>query len=414
MFHALTHRNYRLFWMGAFLSNSGTWMQGVAQSWLVLQLTDSAFWLGADNFAMTLPGLLLTLVGGVAADLVDRKRLLIMSQVVSGLAAVSLAVLVAARVIDAHADVWLVIGLTFLTGCCWALAAPSYQALMVDLVGREDLANAIALNSTQFQLARVTGPLLAALTIHWFGLAGCFLANGLSYAAIVFALSRVKFNLDGETKRRASARPPHSLRDRRAMTRDLILGFRYVLRRPRVRVLVMCAGVVSMFGASYMVLIPVFARDVYRWGETGLSVMMGTAGAGALLGALTLAYLGDFPKKGRFVLTSAAAGGLCIAGFGLSGNLLLALPLLCGVGFAMVSFFATTNTLLQQLVTNRMRGRVMSIWLLSFVGGTTFGTILSGASAERFGPRATLVVCGIIIAVFAAWVGAHAPRLRDI
>ncbi|HYY93077.1 MAG TPA: MFS transporter, partial [Pyrinomonadaceae bacterium] len=185
MFRALAHRNFRLFWTGAFLSNAGTWMQSVAQAWLVLQLTNSGTWLGVDNFMATSPGLILTLVGGVIADLVDRKRLLIYTQAVAGLAALVLTVLIATGAVN----IWSVLALTFVTGCCWAISSPSYMALTVDLVEREDLANAIALNSTQFQLARVIGPVAAALTIRAFGLSGCFLANGLSYAAIVAALS---------------------------------------------------------------------------------------------------------------------------------------------------------------------------------------------------------------------------------
>ena len=198
MFRALAHRNFRLFWAGAFLSNAGTWMQTVAQSWLVLQLTDSGTWLGVDTFVATAPGLVLTLVGGVIADKLDRKRLLIYTQALAGLSALVLAFLIWTDIIrwrgEARrpSDVWMVLVLTFVTGCCWAISGPSYQSLTFDLVGREDVANAVALNSSQFQLARVVGPLLAAVTMSLLGMTGCFLVNGLSYAAIVLALSRVK------------------------------------------------------------------------------------------------------------------------------------------------------------------------------------------------------------------------------
>ena len=184
MFRALSNRNYRLFWAGAFLSNVGTWMQAVAQGWLVLQLTNSAFWLGLDGFMATAPGFLLTLVGGVFADLIDRRRLLIYTQVVAGLAALVLATLVATNVVNR----WMVLGFSFVTGCCMALASPSYLAMTYDLVGREDLANAIAMNSTQFQLSRVIGPSLAGVGFKLFGLAGCFYANGLSFIAVVVSL----------------------------------------------------------------------------------------------------------------------------------------------------------------------------------------------------------------------------------
>jgi MFS family permease len=188
MFRALSNRNYRLFWAGAFLSNVGTWMQAVAQGWLVLQLTNSAFWLGLDGFMATAPGFLLTLVGGVFADLIDRRRLLIYTQVVAGVAALVLATLVVTNVVNR----WMVLGFSFVTGCCMALASPSYLAMTYDLVGREDLANAIAMNSTQFQLSRVIGPALAGAGFKLFGLAGCFYANGLSFIAVVVSLVKVR------------------------------------------------------------------------------------------------------------------------------------------------------------------------------------------------------------------------------
>src|SRR4030088_1463173 len=179
MFRALRHRNFLLFWSGAFLSNTGTWMQAVAQGWLVLQLTNSPFWLGFDGFMSTAPGLLLTLAGGVFADLMDRRKLLIYTQIVAGLAALTLGILVATHVVQ----VWMILCLSFVTGCCLAIAGPSYMALVFDLVDREDLANAVALNSTQFQLARVLGPVFAGLGFKLFGLAGCFLANAVSFVA---------------------------------------------------------------------------------------------------------------------------------------------------------------------------------------------------------------------------------------
>jgi MFS family permease len=411
MFRALAHRNYRLFWTGAFLSNTGTWMQSVAQAWLVLQLTNSGTWLGVDNFMATVPGLLLTLIGGVIADLVDRKRLLIITQACAGTSALLLAVLVVTGVVK----VWMILALTFVTGCCWAISGPSYQAITVDLVEREDLANAIALNSSQFQLGRVIGPLLAGLTIGALGLAGCFFANGLSYVAIVLALSQVRFGKAGEAAAPTGATgAARGLTDKRAMWSDLVEGFRYVRSRPRVSVILLCSGVVSLFGTPYMVLLPLFAKNVYGWGETGLSVMMGTAGAGALAGALALAYLGDFRRKGRFLLTSVFTGGACIMAFAEVGRLAVALPLLFGAGFSMVCFFAVGNTLLQQLVTDQMRGRVMSMWLLTFIGTMPFGSLISGRAADNFGPRPTLAVCGLIVLLFAVAIGASYPRLREI
>src|SRR2546421_6104925 len=190
MFRALRHRNFRLFWSGAFLSNTGTWMQAVAQGWLVLQLSNSPFWLGVDGFMATAPGLVLTLAGGVFADLFDRRKLLIYTQTVAGVAALTLGVLVLTGVVK----VWMILCLSFVTGCCMSLAGPSYMALVFDLVGRDDLANAVALNSTQFQLARVVGPVAAGVGVKLFGLAGCFIANGISFVFVVAAMMMVKFD----------------------------------------------------------------------------------------------------------------------------------------------------------------------------------------------------------------------------
>src|SRR5499427_10465289 len=190
MFRALRHRNFRLFWSGAFLSNTGTWMQAMAQGWLVLELSNSPLWLGIDGFMATAPGLLFTLAGGVFADLFDRRKLLIYTQAVAGLAALTLGVLVLTHVVK----VWMILCLSFVTGCCMSLAGPSYMALVFDLVGHRDLANAIALNSTQFQLARVLGPVCAGLGFKVFGLAGCFLANGISFAAFVAGLAMVRYD----------------------------------------------------------------------------------------------------------------------------------------------------------------------------------------------------------------------------
>src|SRR6266480_345208 len=372
MFRALSHRNFRLFWTGAFLSNVGTWMQAVAQGWLMLQLTNSAFWLGLDAFMATFPGFFLTLLGGVFADLVDRRRLLIYTQVVAGLAALGLATLVWTGLVNR----WMVLGFSFVTGCCMALASPSYLALTYDLVGREDLANAIALNSTQFQLSRVVGPALFGFGFKWFGLAGCFLVNGLSFIAVVVSLKMVRIK---ERPTDAS----HSVRDGRLVWRDLIEGFRYVRNRPRVFSLLLLSAVNSLFGAPYFALVPIYARDIFHLGESGLAWMMSIAGAGALLGALLVAYLGDFKRKGWLVLGGGFAFGMCVTLFALSTHLILSLIFLFGLGFAIVVSVATTNTLLQKLVTDQMRGRVMSMFILSFMGTMPFGNLLAGAASHR-------------------------------
>jgi MFS family permease len=406
MFRALSHRNFRLFWAGAFLSNVGTWMQAVAQGWLVLQLTDSPFWLGVDGFMATAPGLLLTLAGGVFADLIDRRRILLYTQIGAGLSAFTLAMLVWAQVVSDASHVWIILLLTFWTGCCMALAGPSYQAITIDMVGREDLANAIALNSTQFQLSRVMGPVFAGFALRWLGLAGCFFANGLSYIAVVVALVMVQFD-DA-----AGHRPAHAVGDRHAFWQDLIEGLRYVRRRPRVFMLLMISAVTSLFGAPYLSMVPLFARDILHLNEGGLALMMGLAGAGAFVGALFVTFLGDFRYKGWFVLGGAWAFGLFLVGFSFSTRLYVSLAYLFGMGLAIVCSIAVTNTLLQKLVTDEMRGRVMSMFILSFIGAMPIGNLLAGSGAERFGAPRTLAAGGLIITLYVTYVTIRNKRLR--
>jgi MFS family permease len=406
MFRALSHRNYRLFWTGALLSNTGTWMQAVAQGWLVLQLTNSAFWLGLDAFMATAPGFFLTLVGGVFADLVDRRKLLIYTQVVAGLAALALATFVWTGAVNR----WLVLGFSFVTGCCMALASPSYLALTFDLVGREDLANAIALNSSQFQLSRVIGPALAGVGFKLFGLAGCFFVNGLSFIAVVASLKMVRI----EPGTHPLGAPSHSVGDRRALWHDLLEGFRYVRHRPRVFSLLMMSSVNSLFGAPYFALIPIYARDVFHLGASGLAWLMGMAGAGAFCGAALLTILGDFRKKGWAVLGGSLGFGLCVVGFALSTRLMLSYVFLFSLGFAVVTSVAVVNTLLQKLVTDQMRGRVMSMFILSFMGTMPIGNIIAGAASQRFGVAHTLATGGLIIALFAITMMISNKRLREL
>jgi MFS family permease len=406
MFRALRHRNFRLFWSGAFLSNVGTWMQAGAQGWLVLQLSNSPFWLGVDAFMATAPGLVLTLAGGVFADLVDRRKLLIYSQVVAGLSAFALGTLQVTHVVTLP----MVLGLTFVTGCCMSIAGPSYLALVFDLVGREDLANAIALNSSQFQLSRVLGPALFGAGVKAFGLAGCFFANGVSFVAVVVGLAMVRFN---DTRKPKGAHD-RSIRDRKAFMRDLADGFRYVRHRPRVSLLLLISAFTSLFGAPYLSMMPVFARDIFHLGETGLALLMGTAGAGALFGALFLAFLGDFRHKGLFVLGGAFGFGVCLSFFSLSTRLPVSLIFLFALGFAIVCSVALSNTLLQTLVTDEMRGRVMSMFMLSFIGAMPIGNLIAGVASHRFGVPHTMATGGLIIAAFIGIVTLRGAGLREL
>ena len=402
MFRALSHYNFRLFWFGAFLSNVGTWMQAVAQGWLVLKLTGSPFWLGVDSFMATAPGLVLTLAGGVFADLVDKRKLMLLTQIGAGLSALALAILVWTDTVH----VWMILALSFLTGSCMALAGPSYQAMTIDLAGREDLSNAIALNSIQFQLSRAVGPTFAGLGFKLFGLAGCFFANALSFVAVVIGLSMMKIE-NNHT-------PPHSLKDKKALWQDLIDGFSYVQHRPRVFALLAICFVLNFFGASYLSLMPYFARNIFHLEEGGLATMMGIAGLGAFCGALALAFLGDFKRKGLAVLSGVFSFAWCEISFALSTTLNIALMFLFCCGFAVVFAVAVTNMLLQQLVTDEMRGRIMSMFILTFIGAMPFGNLIAGIAAERFGAPYTLAVGGAIIGLFISVVAISNKRLREL
>ena len=289
-----------------------------------------------------------------------------------------------------------------------ALAGPSYQAMTFDLVGREDLANAVALNSSQFQLSRVIGPVFAGFGFKFFGLAGCFFANGISFIAVVIALHLVHFD---KSKESLSTR---SVRDRRALWHDLIEGFRYVRNRPRVFSLLSISGVTSLFGAPYLTLVPIFARDIFKLGETGLAWMMGIAGAGAFFAALLLAYLGDFQRKGWSVLGGAISFGVCLICFALSTNFKISLIFLFGVGFSIVTSVAVTNTLLQKLVTDQMRGRVMSMFILSFIGTMPIGNLIAGVVSARFGAPVTLAAGGLAIILYVTIVAVTNQRLREL
>jgi MFS family permease len=426
---ALAHRNFRLFWAGGFLSNVGTWMQALAQGWLMLQLTNSAFWLGFDGFCATAPAIILTPLGGVFADTLDRKRLLLISQIVAGAGALVLSVLIWTHVVHFT----MILAASLVTGCCFALASPAYQALIIELVGRKDLSNAIALNSAQFQLSRVLGPVFAGLAFRFFGVAGCFFVNGISYIAIVVALMLVRIPKRGaagvtdatatpattnETDASSSREDaPVAVRpaiDRRAVWRDLKEGFRYVLSRPRVFTLLMISSVTSLCGAPYITMMPIFARDVFHLDASGLSILMGTAGAGAFCGAVMLALLGDVRRKGWFVLGGILMFGVCVVGFALSRTLTPALVFLFLVGFGIVSCIAVINMLLQHLVTDEMRGRVMSMFMLSFFGAFPVGNFVAGVAAERYGAPHTLAVGGALIVVFTAAVALLNPRLRAL
>lgn len=406
MFRALAQRNFRIIWLGAILSNIGTWMQTLAQGYLVYELTRSSWWLGVDGFMATVPSLGLTLLGGVLADRIDRRRLLLWTQIGAGLTAFVLGCLIYAQVVQ----VWMVLGLTFVTGCCMALAGPSFQAMTVDLAGREDLPNAIALNSAQFQLSRAIGPALAGIVLVRWGAAACFWLNSVSFVAVIVALMAIRF--PAKTIAQQAARAAQTL-NFAAIWHELRDGFRYVRQRPRIFWLLLIASVNTFFGAAYMSQLPLFARDVWHAGERGLSFLMAASGLGASCGALLLAFAGDFRRKGLAVMIAAFIFGAGVVGFAASPKWQVALIFLFFMGVSGVGAFAVTNTLVQQLVSDEMRGRVMSMLILTFVGVMPFSSLTVGALAKQIGAPLTLALGGLIIMLFASLVATTNRRLRD-
>jgi len=382
MFSSLSHRDFRLYWTGMFFSNVGTWMQTVAQGWLVLQLTNSPLYLGLDGFAASIPTILTGPFAGVMADRLDRRRLLLVTQTGQMLCALGLALLVSFHAVTVA---W-VITLSFLNGLARAITIPSHQSLFLDLVGREDLMNAIALNSSQFNLSRLLGPTAAGFAIAALGEAGCFYLNAASFAAILAALLMIRV-----PKRRQGAH--------RGYWVDLRLGLRFAFRHPAFPQLLTLAAVISLCGIPVIMLLPVFARDLLRVGARGLGTLYGAIGLGALASALGLAALGDFPNKDKAVFGGAALFAVSLAGFAFSRSYLLSLGALALVGAAMVTSSAVVNTLLQQMSPDRFRGRILSLYALAWLGLVPFGNLLAGAAADRYGASKTLASGAVLILV---------------
>ncbi len=382
MFASLAHRQYRSYWTGLFLSNIGTWMQSVAQGWLVLRLSDSAFLLGLIGFAGSIPTLVLAPLAGVAADRLDRRKLLLATQSTQMLCAFTLA----AATFAGFVSVPLVAAVAVVNGIANALTVPSHQSLFLDLVGREDLTNAIALNSMQFNLSRIVGPALAGLAIASFGEAACFTLNGISFVAILAALARLP------------PMPPSRRRSRGAWV-DLRIGLRFARRHPLIPQLLALTGVVAVFGTPAVTMAPLFARRILGVGPGGLGVMLSAVGIGAVAMALLMASGGDFRRKGAAVLIACSGFALSLFGLGLSKNYALSLACLALLGGSMTSMASLVNTLLQKSAPDRLRGRVISLYALAWLGLVPVGSLQAGVLASRFGASAPLLVGGAAITV---------------
>ena len=379
-FQALRYRDFRLMWAGAFTSTAGTWMQKVAESWLVLEMTGSAFYLGLIAFLGDLPFLLFTLVGGVVADRIDRRKLLLGSQYVQ----MTCAFILTALVLLGWLRVWHMLALVFVVGTGQSFGGPAYMALIPGLVKREDVPNAIALNSIQFNLARTFGPLLAGITLAAAGAAFCFALNGLSILAVIVRLYLI----------RATFTPQKTQESVMSGMRN---GFSFVRSRGSLWQLSVLGFISTFCGIPLMTLLPVFARDIFGLGAPGYSSMMATSGAGAITGALLYAGISHRVAHGVLTLRVQIAFAVLLATFALSRNLMLSYVALFLGGVCLIILFASITSLVQMATTEEMRGRVMSIFMLAFRGGMPLGGLASGSLATQLGPTAALIVGSVLL-----------------
>jgi MFS family permease len=393
---ALRHRNYRLFFSGQLISLVGTWMQTVAESWLVYRLTGSAALLGVAGFASQAPVFLLAIIGGTVADRYNRHRIMIITQTT----AMVLPLILAALVFTGRVQVWHVFTLAATLGVVNAFDVPTRQSFVVEMVGKEDLVNAIALNSSIFNGARTLGPAVAGLLLAAVGEGWCFLLNGLSYIAVISGLLLMKLPARQKTL--------HS----HAALAETVEGFRFVLRTAPVRDLLLMIGLVSFAGMPYAVLMPIFAASILHGGPKGLGLLMASAGFGSLCGALFLASRSTIRGLGRIVAASALMFGVALVLFALSRVFWLSAALLLVVGMAMITQAASTNTLIQSMVPDRLRGRVMAVYAMMLMGMSPIGALVEGALAERIGAPYTVVIGGCICIAGAIVFNVRLPALR--
>ena len=399
-FSALRHRNFRLYWSGQLVSLIGTWMQSVAQGWLMHRLTHSAFWLGLLGFIQFLPVMLLSLWAGAVIDRMDKRRLLYLTQ---GAALVQAAVL--ATVITAGVtQPWMVLALAGVFGIINAFDMPTRQSFVVELVGKEDLGNAIALNSAAFNTARIVGPAVAGVLLATVGEGGCFWLNALSYVAVL--ASRACLDLP---KREFFQRG-------RALGSSLMEGVRYAWATRPIRNLLLLLGVTAGIGFQYLLLLPVYARDILHAGPKAYGLLVTAFGAGALFGAMRLTGRSARPGLRRNLLLGLAACSAGLALFAWSRSIPLSLCAGALAGFGLIVYVASTNTLLQLTTEDRFRGRVMSLYTLMFAGSAPIGALGSGAIAQRWGAPVSTTVSAVVMligAVLVAWRFSVLARLQS-
>ena len=395
---ALTHRDFRLLWTGALGSSIGTWMQKVAQAWLIVTLTgtSSAFFLGLDSLMGELPILLLTLVGGVVADRKDRRQLLLMSQYAQMTTAFTLALLVYFDVVR----VWHILALSSVTGVAQAFGGPAYQSLIPSLVSKENLPNAVALNSIQFNLARIIGPLIAGAALAAFGMVACFGLNGVSFLFVIAAL--VALNVKHI--------PPSN---QQRMIDQMKGGLRYVRAEPQLVLLTILGFVAAFLGLPLLTFLPVIVKEVFHQDVGLYTRLMAFSGSGAVLGALTVAYFGKSRAMGRTLLGGVMAFGAVMIAFALSRQLWLSQLLLFLGGGLLVATFSMTTSLVQLIAPNEMRGRVMSIYMVAFRGASPLGNFVSGNIATATSVPVVIALNGTLLMLAAVVFWFLGRRVRE-
>ena len=396
MFRALRHRNYRLFFSGQIISLIGTWMQSVAQSWLVYRLTGSSLLLGFVGFASQVPVFLLAPIGGVVADRYSRHRLVIGTQT----SAMLLAFILSALTLLGHIQVWQIMVVAGLLGVVNAFDIPARQAFVVEMVRSEDMINAIALNSSMVNGARILGPAIAGITVAAIGEGWCFFANAVSYIAVIAGL--LLMVIPPREHGRPSASGLESLAE----------GFRFVSRTGPIRALLLLLGLVSVTGMPYAVLMPIFAAQILHGGARGLGLLMGASGVGALAGTLTLAAKREVRGLGRWISLASLGFGVSMILFALSRSFLLSVALLVPVGFTMMLQMSSSNTLIQTMVPDELRGRVMAVYSMMLMGMAPFGSLLAGAMANHLGAPHTVALGGLTCVAGSLVFGSKWPSLR--
>lgn len=398
MFSSLKIRNFRVYWLGMLISLIGTWVQNIAQSWLMFQLTDSAFLLGLVGFLGSIPMFLFSLFGGVITDRMNKRNLLLITQNAFMILAFLLAILTQMKLITPFQ----IIIIALANGTIMAFDAPCRQAVIADLVGKEHILNAVALNSAAFNSARIIGPALAGILIAGIGMSGCFYINGISFLAVIIALLLI--NINNGLKKKAQ----------NFLIKDLKDGLRFIKGNRVILILISMVGITSLFGIPYVILMPIFANDVLNVGVKGLGVLMSSAGFGALIAALILARLGDFRYKGKLLVSSAIIFSFSLVFFSLSRVYLFSIITLVIIGGASVTAIGIINTLLQVLVPDEFRGRAMSAFMLTFAGFMPFGNLLAGCLAHMWGVSLTVMIGGIICGAFFIAINMLYPDIRNI